>query len=73
MDRIEGVSIKHIKLLFNDEKYLDKYLDRIFFEVYERPCYQNNIDEINKKLEELKLTEKDLVSNISSSIEKLTI
>ena len=35
--------------------------------------YQNNIDGINKKLEELKLTEKDLVSNISSSIEKLTI
>lgn len=66
MDTIEGVSVEHIKLLLNDEKYRDKYLDRIFFEIYEESTYQKNMDEINKKLKELKLTDYDLTSHLNS-------
>lgn len=66
MDTIEGVSKKHIDLLLNDKQYLDKYLDKIFFEVYEKSSYQNDIEKINEKLKKLKLTEYDLTSHLSS-------
>ena len=65
MDTIDGISVEHIKLLFSDDKYLDKYLDRIIFEVYEKASY-NNIEEINERLKKLKITEYDLTSHLDS-------
>jgi len=66
MDCIEGVSKQHINLLLNDKEYLDKYLDRIFFDIYEKQSYQNDMEQLNKKLKELKLTDYDLISHLDS-------
>lgn len=64
MDSIEDISVKHIELLFNNETYLEKYLDRIFFDVYERQSYQDDIDMMNKKLEKLKISDYDLTLHL---------
>ena len=66
MDTIEGVSVRHIKLLLNDEQYLDKYLDKILFDIYEKPSYKDDMKEITVQLKKLKLTKYDLISHLDS-------